>query len=888
MDSAVRIFLERRDVLSQRLIAAITKHLDPVERNDDWVAYSLCHDLLSLSPLEINTAQHACFWRIMESIYSQLHLEFGIDMSHDQGRFFIQLNENERTISVSYRQALWLLLRTLVDPRLSEQLRSVHEMPRRLSIIFLKYKGLRRFIVTQLWRNVEDSFNVQDLVHSRQISQKTMDELMAMQTDIFDSGYYETPEHETFERPEPSDCPASQRRPALPSRLAGPLSSLTEAQFCTPSQLHLLCTIYRYLRVKLDHLLNQNTVPADFFRSEFLFSMLHTTLQQTFDNRSAYLPAVSRFYNCEQFEEFGRSIDEVANDVAILLRGQVSPAPELAACRESTAQLAEQLHAVLCSSYPLLAGSPQTTSLRFAFVSCVEIPLVLLISLMEAQYCIFDDMLKLKQHLCTRDRNVLSAYLLDPRCGLLQVEQTLALFRGRVSAEPVYQLENVFVLRTLSRTVLVAEPEMLARLRLLLLLEALPDLGPVCSGDFTLNVFLRVMSSTQIGGKLHITAVHCLASGLAYLIGGRPLRQLIGDVTQTEVYRLYCALPEVLQVIGDVGQTEARSALAAFLGLKACRLSVSSEAVRTVEQNRDAFIQDPSFATGFLNKHNSAQKLKHRCLANEEAVFQLEDDSESSQSSSEWNTFKLGSQYRSLASFYTAIMSARTLMIEESFAALLFGLRPLKTKLNRVRRRLASNPDDAPLTGLRPTDNLSRLVRFNESLLSDANSKNLNCVQVNMNVATRRQLSNRRTVGTRLTYSLPDPAVLKKFLQIELNSRGGLENAEEVFSLDRFVRDDRFAWKLRIDGLAGLDFEDSIAMACPAVGAFTGPPDTLLGTPIQNVLNVDVVGELALTYHQEWQTGRLLNNTAFAGCYSNYMRAVLDNEVLDVQQTESF
>ena len=81
-----------------------------------------------------------------------------------------------------------------------------------------------------------------------------------------------------------------------------------------------------------------------------------------------------------------------------------------------------------------------------------------------------------------------------------------------------------------------------------------------------------------------------------------------------------------------------------------------------------------------------------------------------------------------------------------------------------------------------------------------------------------------------------------------------------------------------------LDFEDSFTIAYSGTRQAAAPlPDSLLDTPIHNVLDVDTLRELALQYNSDWQPGTLLDGTVYSGCYSNYLREVLNNEVLEVQ-----
>jgi hypothetical protein len=187
----------------------------------------------------------------------------------------------------------------------------------------------------------------------------------------------------------------------------------------------------------------------------------------------------------------------------------------------------------------------------------------------------------------------------------------------------------------------------------------------------------------------------------------------------------------------------------------------------------------------------------------------------------------------------------------------------------------------------RECDSLPSVLDQNKQLLEEAQrNAAFPEVEIEVELETRRLFKVKANDIHHLEQDLPSAEALSVFLQLELSCRGGPDGQSELPTLDTFVRDGRLTNKLNLDHEASIDFEDTFWLVFKS-GADTPIarpyPETLRGTPIQNVIDLDILGELALQYPDDWKPGTLLNGSRYAGRYSKFMRTVLDNEVLDVQ-----
>ena len=868
MDSAVKSLLSRKDDLSTHLLRRLAGFLGAKEFADDWVIYNLCSDLLSLSPFEISTAQHGSFWRIFESVHLSIGGDWGFDAS-GHGRWVVTVNRGEHSFVCSYKHALWLTLRTLMDPRLGQQLRSVSEIPHRLMIIFLKHEGLRRFVVTKLWTNVEDSVDVSRLFHSREIGHKTMQELLDLQVPVFDSGHFETPlvEHGQAQLGPPGSCFTSL--PPLPHRRA---IFNHPAVFCSAKQVHLFCIIYKMIRAKLDSLLNNPDLPQQFFQIEFIFSLIHTTLTQSMDNQSSQLKAVHSFYKRPEFAAYRDKIDELVADIKLHMTGS-TPGVELVAYRDETAPLAEAAALQFRTSYPQfdIQNSAPISSVNsnWRSIACVELPLALFFSLLESQACLFAPMLEVKAFLHERPRADYAVYQFGDECTLTLLQHTLGLVTSLYKSAIVDIQRDFFAIRACSKVFLICTPNTMLTLRLALLLEAMTMLGPVKDHNFVLNVFLTAFYSTELNTNPNRFATYCLASAMALLLGGKALQQLVAPPSDEEAYQIYCTLPSFMQHLSDIWTLKSRDALACFLALKAPVFQISRDLVLYIKEDEDVFGQDLRLAYEIERESKDTSKLDQ-----DAECFNLPE------------FIRLSTKTRRM--FNKRIY--RSLLCEKSTADGLTIQRILEWMSVPVAKQLTRpHTETIPVffhALAHPCDTVASLTEYNQRLFNEAQSTAAFKTELNIPMVTRRQMSTRGHGVHILSRSLPCAETLSTFLQLELSCRGGPEGMTELPTLDTFVTDNRLVAKLNLYHEEGIDFEDSfwLAHAKNAQASVARPyAETLIGTPIQNIVDLDILSELALQYPAEWKAGTLLDGTIYDGHYSSFMRTVLDNEVLDAQ-----
>lgn len=913
MDTAVRIFLERKDVLSARLLSTIGEYLEPDEQVDDWVLYALCHDLLSLNPLQISASKQPSFWRILESVYFTLSTDWGADRTTEHGatRYVVKLNDSERILTMNWRQALCVLLRTLVDPRLASQIRSVNEIPHQLCVALLKRKGLRRFVINRLWLNVEDTLDVSKLFRANHINQKTLQDLLDMQLPMLDAGYYETPARE----PSSAGCIANHspfdeqqmRRPPLPTRQHTTQQllekridlSVQNNRFCSSWQLKLLCIAYRMLRIKLDHQLTEaGSLPTQLLNVEFLFAMLDTTLQQSMDEESSRLSGLRSFYNRPELHDFQRTIDDTVADLAAFIHNQgAPPSQELLICRDETTQLAEELSVSFSQNYPLLAPdntpaaalSTAPIPTQWARVECTELPLQLFFAVLESNACLFSQTLKVKLFLHGKERSAYLAYRMGTNCTLTQLSETLAMIQQRYCDEFPLLLSNICTVKVLSHVYMICQPKVQHNLHLLLILESIPRLGRVATGgDFVLNIFLRAVFASRPNSKQHRFAVYCLVSALALLLGGRSLRQLLAPSTSDAAYWIYSRLPDLVGYLVNSGTEICRRTVTSILALQARQVQLTDIAATLLKQYEMDFTTDLELPDDLVARYNMAVSHKpgefsRSCESDLNDVTNQPDVTRTRQG--KFMRVSVSHKDRFPQRFYTALLQNADLLPGEITTQILENVAvAFKCHSNCTRELDQSSVELRAATRGTSQDTLAHLMTENSSILQQARCSGLLEVDLPIELVSRRQMGARGGLHSRLATSLPSSEVLATFLQLELSSRGGTEGLNRLYTLDGVVQDERVLEKLPLDLHQQLNFEDSFTIAYSGNRQTSAPlPDSLLDTPIHNVLDVDTLRELALQYNSDWQPGTLLDGTVYAGCYSNYLREVLNNEVLEVQ-----
>lgn len=911
MDTAVRIFLERKDVLSARLLSTIGEYLEPDEQTDDWVLYALCHDLLTLNPLQISASKQPSFWRILESVYFALSTDWGADRTTEHGaaRYVVKLNDSERILTMNWRQALCVLLRTLVDPRLAAQLRSVNEIPHQLCVALLKRKGLRRFVINRLWLNVEDTLDVSKLFRANYINQKTLQDLLDMQLPMLDAGYYETPAREPssaghVDNHSPFD-EQQMRRPPLPTRrhitqqlLEKRIGlSVQNNRFCSTWQLKLLCIAYRMLRIKLDHQLTEAaSLPSQLLNVEFLFAMLDTTLQQSMDEESSRMSGLCRFYNHPELNDFQRTIDDTVAELAAFIRNQgTPPSQELLICRDETTQLAEELSVSFAQNWPLLVSEKapvaksSTTSIptQWTRVKCVEMPLQLFFAVLESNACLFSQTLKVKLFLHGKERTAYLAYRMDTSCTLTHLSETLAMLQQRYSTEYPLLLSDICTVKVLSHVYMICRPKVQHNLHLLLILESIHRLGAVSSrGDFVLNIFLRAVFTARPNSKQHRFAVYCLVSALALLLGGRSLRQLLAPITSDAAYWVYARLPELMAYLVNSGTEVCRRSVASILALQTRQIQLNNLAATLLKQYEMDFTTDLELPDDLAARYNTA--VSHNTEVCSRSCEFNGDMNQPDMTRTEQGKFiRMSVSHKDQVPqrFYTALLQNSSLLPAEVTTQLLENLSGVSKNCSNYTRELnrsAMEPQAA--TKGKAQNTLACLMSANSSILQEAQHSGVLEVDLPIELVSRRQMGTRGGLQSRLVTSLPSSEVLAAFLQIELTSRGGAEGLSQLYTLDGVVQDERVLEQLPLDVHQQLDFEDSFTIAYSGTRQAAAPlPDSLLDTPIHNVLDVDTLRELALQYNSDWQPGTLLDGTVYSGCYSNYLREVLNNEVLEVQ-----
>ncbi len=888
MDSSVRIFLERKDPLTKRLTETVGVYLDESERDGDWVFYTLCSDLLSLSPLKISSSQHVSFWRILESVYNSLGTDWGYDAGEIRGRFIVLVNNSERTLSIGYQQALWVLLRTLVDHRLSAQMLSVQEIPHQLAIAFLRHRGLREFMVKRVWTNVQDSLDVSKLFHSRQITQKTMQDLLDLENPLFDDGRYETPigQHGDYGQDDSPQSDGPKPLPELPLRKG---INASRPRFCSQKQLHLLCMAYRLLRLKLDAVLENCTLPNQLLQVELLFSILHMNINQTMENQSSCLRSLHTFYKSQSFSKFIQAMDATTADLIKFMKGQ-TPSPELLEVHNDTQQMASELAYSFHQEFPTLHQSPfdsnnnNNTTARDPAICwladpCTELSLETFFSLLETQACLFYPMLKAKAFLHKRERGDFLAYRLTlyDTSSLAQLEHSLSLVNSKCLSLESNPLTDLFSIKACSRVFVICRPQAMYTLRMVMLVEALETRDKVCNGDFALNIIIRALLAEQVNTWQHRFMLFTLINALALFLGGRKLQQLVARSDNKEAYEHYQTVFTFISYLKDLSKCSSRRALACFVAFHASQVQFSAETIKELEHVEDLLSQDLLIVRDIIS---CGRKSSRHTAVDPDAYI---NSTAAAKNASDGPVVvrmatkaNRGMNHR----FYRAVMHESKSMITSTTVCLLEGMTLAGNITIKKTKRLGPPLREANCP--RDQDNLVSLVKKNSQLMTEHRENMVFPSTLNIGVETRRQMAIRGSLYTSLAQPLPSTKVLSELLQVELNYRGGAEGSNQLYSLDRFVEHNRLVKKLRVHGSAEVDFEDSIFLAFNSSTWNCGfTTDTLCGTPVQTVINVDTIRELALQYGEEWEPGDLLAGTESADSYSNFLEKALCNEVLD-------
>lgn len=894
MDQALDDFTAREDPVTPAIIQRLETYLSEPEREEDWVVRELCMHILHTSPLSVSSAQHSVFYSLLRG--------FAINFPAPRpSEFIFVIDGGAKIIEVSYLAALVSILRTLIDPRIHTRLQSVNDIPRSLMLLFLKREGMRQYLMKHIFASVEDQLDVMQLYKDSVIGVATMESLANMNHAAVSIGNCETPINEPQyyhersmsvsgddEGPQASPTHTINRPLVLPLRQ--PITTY-RVGVGSMQQLQLLCTIYTYLRPELAnvmHELNQsgNHRALALCNLEFLFGCLYTHITESLDNQSSGNKAMRELYSDQGLKPLLKRVDEIGAEIVRLMRGETQSLV-LRLRHETHAEFVRQFYSEMQTTYPefaLLPNQPYATpdqdlsrsSRRWIPVSCSAMPVSLLIAKLTAEGNLFTPLLRLKAFLSGRRRTHFAAYELPVGTTRASLELSLMCIKQRhVAAFPQLFEHAHYVVVSRHVVYLIAEPETIECMKLLMLLEALPDRAAIHTYNYYTNVFIKALLVARPDTLLKQIALFCIVRALAVMLGGRRILTQLA-LPSEPFYALYHLLPQLMKMFPNLEEPAQRKAVLGFLCIKRRNQRLSGNILEMLlERDVDPFPTDSQLqceiqSLGTKNRQpataDSGPKYKD-CVISGRTKVPL------------WFTI------------YECILSGcHTLQDKESYLLLCaLGSEHIQKTFRRPDRSTfiedeeISKPIQLHNAGSFRKENFARRKRILQGAILFKETDDL------ISDTQLAHDSDRQFARTEFAFPRAFQVIEDGYCELA----EGLLKAEQlafcyeerrcdlavfsVLSPYHRVRHE-FDFQLPLDDQLKITFEECLFLCDnPSKWVQSARPnsDLLFTSPMETVVECGQLLEFALLYNEDWIPGRLSANTRFAnGNYSELVRSV--------------
>lgn len=893
MDQALDDFTAREDPVTPAIIGRLETYLSEPEREDDWVVRELCMHILHTSPLAVSSAQHSVFYSLLRGFASNF-------TAPRPSEFIFIIDGGAKIIEISYLAALVSILRTLIDRRIHTRLQSVNDIPRGLMLLFLKREGMRQYLMKHIFASVEDQLDVMQLYKDSVIGAATMESLASMNQAAISMGNCETPINEPQyyhersmsasgddEGPQTS-APVIDRPLVLPLRQ--PIATY-RVGIGSQQQLQLLCTIYTYLRPELAnvmHELNQsgNQRALALCNLEFLFGFLHTHITESLDNQSSGNKAMRELYSDQGLKPLLKRVDEIGAEIVRLMRGETQSLV-LRLQHETHAEFVRHFYNEMQTTFPefvLLSKQPNPPSdqdlssppRRWIPVTCSAMPVSLLIAKLTAEGNLFTPLLRLKAFLSGRRRTHFAAYELPVGTTRASLELSLLCIKQRhVAAFPQLFEHAHYVVVSRHVVYLIAEPETIECMKLLMLLEALPDRSAIHTYNYYTNVFLKALLVARPNTLLKQIALFCIVRALAVMLGGRrTLTQLA--MPSEPFYALYQLLPQLMKLFPNLEEPAQRKAVLGFLCIKRRTQRLSGDILEMLlERDVDPFPTDSHLQSeiqllGTKNRQpataDSGPKYKD-CVISGRTKVPL------------WFTI------------YECVLSGcHTLQDRESYLLLCaLGCERIQKAFRHPDRStfIEDEPISKPIqlhtAGSFKKENFARRDRILQGAILFKETDDL-ISDTQLAHDSDRQFARTEFAFPRAFQMIEDgySELVEGLLKVEQLAFCYEDHRcdSAVFSvLSPFHRlRHEYNFQLPLDDQLKITFEECLFLCDnPSKWVQSAQPnsDLLFTSPMQTVVDCGQLLEFALLYNEDWIPGRLSANTRFAnGNYSELVRSV--------------
>lgn len=596
MDEAVQHLLSRDDPFVVRLLDAITLHFTEDEKYEDFVLEEFCFQLLSVeNPLVISPTHHPNFWKILKKVSAKLPYE----KQHTD--FSIIFGNAEHVLHYTYYYGLLALLTTLMHKDLHRMLRNASGIPQVILVAGLQREGLRRFMINKVLINIEDSVNVHKLYRSGYINSSVLQDLLEQRYRATGESCYETPPPDRPDwRPEVPACmtEANLQPPVFPER--SPPTSVWLNPIASTRQRTMLSALYSLLwgnfasmilefseALKLEE---QPHAPkcrcqSRVFNIDFLMSLLHTIVTQNLDTRALNRPVYRMLFNAPLFAPILSRMETLASNVCSwMVDGNAGSLLEMhiqhheVYCQTLKYQLKmtfpklckqfEQENApleILTVADPAVLRPPQ---LSWVVTEVREWPVQFLLDHLDINLSFLHWSSKLRSFLAKKVRTNFLAYLMERTVSLPLLDHSLLVLQenyGEIFPEVFKGYTTIY---SAGKVFLVTEPHTMNKLRLLLLLESATTPQQPIRTELYGNIFMKYFAAVHASWEEQKFAIFCTVSYLAYMLGGKRLKNMVHLPSHDAAYHIYELLPKLLHIFPDIGSLDTQNVIIAFLGLR--------------------------------------------------------------------------------------------------------------------------------------------------------------------------------------------------------------------------------------------------------------------------------------------------------------------------------
>lgn len=917
MDEALEDFTSRESGNGNAIaiIDALHAYFYKSEITEDWVMRELCMHIMHTNPLYISSAKHSIFYSLVRTFASN----FG---TVNPPQYNIVIDGGVRIIEMSYLAGITVILRTLVDYRIHTRLQSVQDIPRPIVLLFLKRSGLRNYLMKKIFASVEDELELDQLYRESVIGNSALLQMQNLQRTAASYGNCETPINEPKQYRKRgllarslAEDEEEEEEPQDKMEVDGEHASNPDQGVCeillplrkavsgfrvgigTPNQLRLICTIYTYLRPALDNLLHEvaekNVRVRQLCNLEFLFSVLYTSITECMDNQSSGSNALRELYSSEELQPLMTRMDEISLEIVNLMNYE-SDSLTLRLHHERHEQFAETFYEELESTFPefVLPGRVEARAKatdegeedvapkrsvprRWIPVDCVTMPISMLMARLTADGSILTPMLRLKSFLSGRKRTHYLAYQLPKGTTRASLDLSLICIKERyVGMFPKLFESAHFVLVSRHTVYLVAKPEKMECLKMLMLVEALPDRPSIITYDYYTNVFLKASAVARPGTLLKQISWHCLLVSIAFMIGGKPAVSQLAHPDEP-IYRLYEFLPELTQMLPNMGDEVQRKAMLGFLLLKRRNQRMTKVAFEIlVERNPDPFPTQPELQAeidrlarkNFVRSEDGRRSYKP-CVLSGRCKVPL------------W------------ISIYECIVTKNTTLSEHDSFALLCELGIEKCR-NTFKKPFRNEMDvegvvspPLPLHTARTLykDNIEMLEKIkNDTVLFRETDEMISAERLEFE--SKKQFAFTEFAFPRVfrEVSVQHRQLAETVLRLEQlafcypEQRGHTANVS-VFA-NRHLKNYEYEYQLSLDDQKSITFEDCLFLCdnpSKWVQSTQENSDLLFASPMETVVDCSQLLELVLLYNEDWIRGDVSAGTRFAkGRYSEMIRLI--------------